>query len=461
MHMKTIGLSVAALLVAGLAAAPAGAQPATPTATFTETIFVTLTATSSSTPSRTATKTATSTPTNTGTASVTPTFTETIFVTRTATRSSTPSRTATKTATSTPTNTGTASATPTYTSTAPPTRTATRTFTHTVTPIPSRPLLSINNVSSQEGNAGDRIFKFLVNLSMPSTQVVTVQWSTRDGTAHEGTDYRASSGTLTFSPGRTGLLLGVPVIGDTVNEPNETFFVTFSNGVNVILGDDAGVGTILNDDIGVASLTPRDGSVAADAPIALTLGWTHPERWRLLNTLDLRLRSGEDVIGWVRFDETPNTFSPVDPVTGEPGPGLAPRSDVELTSGASTIFLHDSGWVETADHTHVDVTWQFAFDASVAGQVYVVEAAATDDDGFDQPFASIGTLAIGDVCSGDCDGDGAVRVNEVIAGVGIALGEVQFERCLAVDADRDELVHVSELITAVGHALDGCSANGA
>src|SRR4030095_2330164 len=165
MDAKTIGQSVAALLVAGLAAAPAGAHPPPPTATFTETVFITFTAT--------------------------------------ATPSSTPSWTATRTPSNTPTNTRTPRATATFTSTAPPTRTSTR------TPVSPRPLLSINNVSVQEGNSGDRIFKFIVSLSMPSTQVVTVQYSTRDGTAHAGTDYRASSGTLTFPAGRAGLILGI------------------------------------------------------------------------------------------------------------------------------------------------------------------------------------------------------------------------------------------------------------
>ncbi len=353
---------------------------------------------------------------------------------------------------STPTRTSPPAATATTTPpVAPPTRTQTR-------PPDLRRRISITDVSFQEGNAGDRAFKFLVTLSAPSTEVVTVQWSTRDGTARAGTDYRSGSGTLTFLPGRTDLVLVVAVIGDTLNEPNETFTVGLFNATNALIADNQGLATILNDDIGVASLAPRDGSVAPGAPIVLTLGWTHPERWRLLDTLDLRLRDADEVIGWVRFSETPNTFSAVDPPTGEPGPGFAPRSDVELTSAASTIRLRDSDWVETADHQRVDVTWQFAFDASAAGRVYAVEAAATDDDGFSQPFAIVGTLAIGNVCGGDCSGDGAVSINELVTAVGIALDDLSFERCLAADADRDERVRISDLIAAVGHALDGCPA---
>jgi len=284
-----------------------------------------------------------------------------------------------------------------------------------------------------------------------------VQWSTADGTAFEGIDYRPAAGTLTFAAGQTTMLLGVNVIGDTVNEPSETFFVLLSNPTNAVLADGQGQGTILNDDIGIPSLTPRDGSVDAGVTIALTLGWTHPEHWRKLDTLDLRLRRADQVIGWVRFTEAPNTFSAVDPVSGAAGPGFAPKSDVELTSAAATIYLRDSGWVESGTNLeHVDVTWRFGFDASAVGQIYQVEAAATDDDGFSQPFEVIGTLAIGTVCAGDCGFDGTVAVNELVLAVSIATGEMPLEACLAADANRNETVEISDLVTAVNHALSGC-----
>ena len=416
MRSKTIGQSIVALLVAALAATSARAQASTPTATFTNT------APPTPTPSPTATYTSTALPPPTATS------------TRTSTPSQTPSRTPTRTPTQTPANT----ATPTH------------------TPDP-RPAISITDFQSLEGNSGEHGTKFSVILSHSSIQVVTVQWSTSDGTAHEGTDYRPAAGTLSFPAGRTTLLIGVPVIGDTVNEPSETFFVNLSNPTNAILGDKQGVGTILNDDLGIASLSPRDGSVGAGEPIALTLGWIHPEHWRQLATLDLRLRSTDHVIGWGRFSEAPNTFSAVDPATEAAGPGSPPKSDVELSSAAATIFLHDSGWVESgADHERVDVTWQFGFDASAAGQIYQVEAAATDDDGFAQPFEAIGTLAIGSVCGGDCGFDGSVAVNELVLAVNIATGELPLDACLAADVNRDEAVEINDLIAAVGHALNGC-----
>jgi hypothetical protein len=352
--------------------------------------------------------------------------------------------------------------TPTRTATRTPTRTATRTRTPTptVTRTPDlRPAIAITDIEGQEGNSGEHAFRFLVTLSHTSTEVVTVQWSTADGTARAGLDYRAGAGTLSFPAGRGGLIVAVPVIGDTVLELNENFFVNLLSPTNATIADNQGRGTIDNDDLGIPSLSPRDGSVVAGAPIALTLGWIHPERWRLLDTLDLRLRSADDVIGWVRFTEAPNTFSAVDPATGAAGPGSPPQSDVELTSAAATIFLHDSGWVESgANHERVDVTWQFSFDPSAAGQIYLVEAAATDDDGFSQPFEAIGTLAIGAVCAGDCGADGIVAVNELILAVNIATGALPLEACLAADADRNEAIEISDLVAAVNRALDGCRA---
>ncbi len=61
------------------------------------------------------------------------------------------------------------------------------------------------------------------------------------------------------------------------------------------------------------------------------------------------------------------------------------------------------------------------------------------------------------VCPGDCDGDGRVRVAELLRGVGIALGHSGREECLAFDADLDDRVSIAELLAAVDAALWECS----
>jgi hypothetical protein len=59
-------------------------------------------------------------------------------------------------------------------------------------------------------------------------------------------------------------------------------------------------------------------------------------------------------------------------------------------------------------------------------------------------------------CTGDCDGYTGVRIDELVIGVGVALGLQPTTRCPAIDADLDGAVTVDELIAGVLHALDGC-----
>ncbi|MFN8641335.1 MAG: hypothetical protein U0802_06635 [Candidatus Binatia bacterium] len=67
--------------------------------------------------------------------------------------------------------------------------------------------------------------------------------------------------------------------------------------------------------------------------------------------------------------------------------------------------------------------------------------------------------ARGQVCPGDCSGDGAVRVEELIVGVRIALGESAVAACPVADANGDGAVTVDELVRAVTSALSGCPAS--
>ncbi len=58
-------------------------------------------------------------------------------------------------------------------------------------------------------------------------------------------------------------------------------------------------------------------------------------------------------------------------------------------------------------------------------------------------------------CTGDCNGDGVVAINELILGVNIALG-APVAGCAAIDTNGDGEVAINELIAAVGRALSGC-----
>lgn len=60
------------------------------------------------------------------------------------------------------------------------------------------------------------------------------------------------------------------------------------------------------------------------------------------------------------------------------------------------------------------------------------------------------------VCPGDCDGNGAVTIAEVVTAVNAALGGVDVESCRAADVDGDGAVAIGEVIAAVQAGLGDC-----
>ncbi|RYX81106.1 hypothetical protein EON83_25535 [bacterium] len=91
------------------------------------------------------------------------------------------------------------------------------------------------NVSVPEGNSGTTDVVFTVTLSAPSSQIVTVAYTTVNGSAVQGTDYVQASGTLIFQPNDTSKTITVQVKGDTLVEGNETFHLDLTSFTNACL----------------------------------------------------------------------------------------------------------------------------------------------------------------------------------------------------------------------------------
>ncbi len=70
-------------------------------------------------------------------------------------------------------------------------------------------------------------------------------------------------------------------------------------------------------------------------------------------------------------------------------------------------------------------------------------------------FCGVATADAGAVCPGDCDGDGRVRVDELVVGVNLALGNTS-RSCDAFDVDGSGTLAVNELVLGVVAALEGC-----
>jgi uncharacterized delta-60 repeat protein len=120
--------------------------------------------------------------------------------------------------------------------------------------------ISIDSPSITEGNSGTKDLIFTVTGFANNIGAVTaslggsVDYTTVNGTATAGSDYVATSGTLTFAFGEISKTITVKVNGDNNFEPNETFTIKLSNNIGNVIANDTGTGTIINDD------TPVPGS---------------------------------------------------------------------------------------------------------------------------------------------------------------------------------------------------------
>lgn len=136
----------------------------------------------------------------------------------------------------------------------------------TVTAATPLPMLSINDVTQAEGNAGTSNFSFTVSLSTPApTGGVTFDIATQDNTATTAdNDYVSTSLTNQAIPaGSSTYSFSVLVNGDATAESNETFFVNVTNITNANAGDTQGQGTITNDDVTITKIHAIQGSGTA------------------------------------------------------------------------------------------------------------------------------------------------------------------------------------------------------
>lgn len=128
----------------------------------------------------------------------------------------------------------------------------------TLTTVPTAGFSS-NNASFTEGNSGMTAFNFTVNLSKSSADPVTVYYTTQQktfGTATANVDFVPVTSSIVFAPGETAKNISVNVIGDTIYEGNEYFYIdlTSAKGANIVTNGAEGLrnswlmATIKNDD---------------------------------------------------------------------------------------------------------------------------------------------------------------------------------------------------------------------
>ncbi|MDD9993760.1 MAG: autotransporter domain-containing protein [Rhodospirillales bacterium] len=127
---------------------------------------------------------------------------------------------------------------------------------------------------------GRQSLDFRVFLSRILRQTVRIDYATSDGTATAGSDYRATSGTLTFRPGETAKTISVAVLDDSHDEGDERLTLTLSSprpASRLRLGDATAEGVIGNADPMPKAWIGRFGRAVAD---------------QVLDAVDARMRAG-------------------------------------------------------------------------------------------------------------------------------------------------------------------------
>jgi beta-glucanase (GH16 family) len=124
-------------------------------------------------------------------------------------------------------------------------------------------------VSRQDTNSQA---KFLVTLSAASTSAVSVNYATQDGSAKAGTDYVATSGTLTIPAGSRSGYFNVTVLGDSLRQNTQQFLVNLSGPVNCTLASDTASGIIFND--GTYLPTDNTGYTTPTSYPGYSLAWS-------------------------------------------------------------------------------------------------------------------------------------------------------------------------------------------
>jgi hypothetical protein len=243
-------------------------------------------------------------------------------------------------------------------------------------PLPS---ISIDDKTGNEGNAGSSNTTFSVSLSNPSAFPLTLDFATSNATATAGSDYAATTGTVTFAPGDVAKSVGVSVSGDTTYELNETFHVDLSNAVGGSITHARGVGTIVNDDplpsVSIDDQTGNEGDVGS-APQTFTAGLSNPSAFPV--TVDFATADGTAIAATGDYAGASGT------VTFPAGTITRP---IAVTVNGDTAF-------------ELDETFYVGLSNAVGGSITDAQGVGTIVNDDPRPTATIDDATIGEGNSG-------------------------------------------------------------
>jgi hypothetical protein len=213
------------------------------------------------------------------------------------------------------------------------------------------PTISVGDQAILEGADGTKTLRFQVTLSEPAATALSVDYAvtgdtaTGAATSTAGVDFQTTTGTVKFTPGRSGRTpvskaIVVTVYGDPIVELDETLHVTLSNPAGpYAIGRGEGTGVILNDDGTApgATLGLGDTSVAN-----ATIG-----SQKLAIPLTLSTTPANDLV--VQYTVTPGTatYSKTAGGRGEFGGGKLSGTKTFRAGGPATQLIKFPLWPGT------------------------------------------------------------------------------------------------------------------
>jgi hypothetical protein len=149
----------------------------------------------------------------------------------------------------------------------------------------NQPEILVDDISVNEGNTGTAQEFFTLTLSNPSAFAGSVGYKTTDNTATViSGDYEPlTTSTLDFAPLEVQKKIQVSVFGDDIYEPDEDFYLDFSNPVNLSTPASSPKCNILNDDFqpfisaeNISVVEGDAGTVAANVSLTLSNPSAYP-----------------------------------------------------------------------------------------------------------------------------------------------------------------------------------------
>jgi hypothetical protein len=224
----------------------------------------------------------------------------------------------------------------------------------TITDDDLAPTIAIDSPSVIEGSGpGSTVLTYTVTLSAVSGQAVTINFATSSGTATSGTDFTATSGTLTFTAGQTSKTIDVTINRDALNEADETVIMTLSGGSAYTAAGSTlvGTGTITDDDAlptvqwtaATSSGYESGGALTVTAQLSAASGRAVSIPFVItgtaINAVDYSITASPVTIA-AGSTTTTVTITPIDDATVEPDETVILTMGVPTNASASGTTVH-------------------------------------------------------------------------------------------------------------------------